>query len=651
MSINGNFFISKLAAQIGKVWRQATQDIPSGLPIVAIASMAATGLLLGVRHLGGLQPLELTAWDLMVRLRPDEGSDPRLLVVAITEQDIQAQKLWPLSDRTLAQLLTALERYQPQAIGLDIHRSIPKEPGHQELVASFQSPKLIAVTSMGNTIDEKVPPPPSVPEDRIGFSDLVLDPDGTVRRNLMYANTGEAVLTSFSLRLALAYLAGEGIEPQLTPTNEIQFNKTAFAKLKDTSGGYQTIDASGYQVMLNYRSARNVARQVTLTQILTGKIEPNWVKDKIVLIGVTAPTIKDLFFTPYSGTARGNRQMAGVLIHAQMVSQILSAVKDERPLFWFWPEWGEVLWIATWAVVGGVAAWRIHRAFILVLVGTALLAVLFGIAMLLFMEGGWIPLATPAIALIITGTSVGAYQLQQAIRQQQMVMKLLGQQTSPEIATALWHHRDRLLESGLLPGQKLTATLLMTDIKGFSTIAEQYPPEVVMSWLNEYLAAMTPLVQTHQGVVNKFTGDGLLAVFGVPVSATNPAEIAQDAHQAVSCAMAMGDRLEELNRDWQSRSLPVVQMRVGIFTGPVMVGSLGGKERLEYGVIGDSVNIAARLESCEKDRQASICRVLIAKETLIHLQEQFQVESWGSLALKGKERLVDVYRVVGLKKG
>jgi class 3 adenylate cyclase len=91
-------------------------------------------------------------------------------------------------------------------------------------------------------------------------------------------------------------------------------------------------------------------------------------------------------------------------------------------------------------------------------------------------------------------------------------------------------------------------------------------------------------------------------------------------------------------------------MRIGIFTGPVVVGSLGGKDRLEYGVIGDSVNIAARLESCEKHRQPTNCRILIGYETLVHLQEQFEVEPWGLLALKGKQQMVDVYRVLELQR-
>ncbi len=175
------------------------------------------------------------------------------------------------------------------------------------------------------------------------------------------------------------------------------------------------------------------------------------------------------------------------------------------------------------------------------------------------------------------------------------------------------------------------------------------PPEKLLEWLNEFLSEITQQVQLHHGIVNKFTGDGLMAVFGVPMSRNSTDAIAVDAQQAVACALAMGNCLRELNQRWQNQGLPAVQMRVGIFTGPVVAGSLGGKERLEYGVIGDSVNIASRLESCEKDRQVDFCRILIARETLVHLQNRFQVEPWGLMSLKGKQQAIDVYRVVAPK--
>jgi class 3 adenylate cyclase len=223
----------------------------------------------------------------------------------------------------------------------------------------------------------------------------------------------------------------------------------------------------------------------------------------------------------------------------------------------------------------------------------------------------------------------------------------LGQNTSPQIAQALWQGRDRLLKSGKLPGIRLMATMLFADIKDFSSVSEQMLPESLLEWLNELLNAITQEVIERQGIVNKFTGDGVMAGFGVPTGRLQEREVAQDARAAVACALAISDRLEEMNQSWQRLGLPAIQMRIGIFTGPVVAGSLGGKDRLEYGVIGDSVNIASRLESCEKHRQPTNCRILIGYETLVHLQEQFEVESWGLLALKGKQQMVDVYRVVG----
>ncbi|WP_333410496.1 adenylate/guanylate cyclase domain-containing protein [Microcoleus sp. LAD1_D5] len=617
---------------------------------LAIIWIVVTGTLLGVRHLGGLQPLELNAYDLMVQLRPDRGPDPRLLIVEITERDINTIEKWPISDRTLAKAIAQIARLEPLAIGLDIIRDIPYEPGNAELAIQLKNPKIFPITFRGDSKLQRVPPNPNIPENRVGFNDLVVDPDRIVRRNLMFASEGETTQTSFSMRLAFAYLNSKKVESKLTEKQEIEANKIVFSKLRADSGGYQNINAQGYQILLNYRSSKKIAETVTLTQVLKGKVDPKLVKGKIVLIGVTAPTVKDIFSTPYSATTNGNIQTPGVLIHATATSQILSAVLDGQGLFWYWDEWQEILWIAVWSAVGGCLAWRLEKS--LNLMGSAIAACgsLFGFTFFLFMQQGWIPLISPAMALLITAGVAVTYKYEQSRQQQGIVMKLLGQQTSPAIANALWKERVHLLESGLLPGQKVTATIILTDVQGFSTISEKLPPEVVMSWLNEYLSAMAQEVQAHQGVINKFTGDGMLAVFGVPIPRTTAEEIAEDARLAVSSALAISSRLPEMNQNWLDRGLPAVKMRVGIFTGPVMVGSLGGTTRLEYGVIGDSVNIASRLESCEKDRHEDTCRILIAEETFLHLADKFEVESWGSLPLRGREQKVNVYRILGRKK-
>lgn len=638
----------KFKASISKLYEPIAAKLPdlTGLKAVAIASATVASVVLGVRHLGGIQPLELMAFDRMVRLLPDTlSSDPRLLVVTITDNDIQVQKKWPLPDLVIARLLEKLRSLSPKVIGLDLYRDIPQEPGHQELAIALKKADIITIRSI-DTLNGPSSPP-NVPESQVGFNDLPIDPDGVVRRNLLFVATQDTALTSFSLQLALAYLKDRGISPQESQINPeyLQLGKAVFIPLKKDSGGYQNIQAEGYQVILNYRSAHNVARTIPLSEFLDRQIEPNWVKDKIVIIGSTASSLKDNFSTPYSPAEEKNPTMPGVILHAQMVSQLLDAAMGERPLYWFWSEWAEVLWIIGWTIVASSLAWWLRRPMFLIPGIGIELSILFGISFYIFTQHGWIPVASPALALIAGSAIAITYRSHEAQQQQRIVMKLLGQNTSPEVAKALWQGRDRLLKAGKLPGIRLTATVLFSDIRNFSTIAEQKQPEELLEWLNELLDAIAHEVLTREGIINKFTGDGVMAVFGVPMNRIHKEEVAEDAQRAVDCAMAISDRLEELNKDWKSRDLPVIQMRVGIFTGLVVVGSLGGKDRLEYGVIGDSVNIASRLESCEKHRQPNNCRVLIGHETLVHLQKQFKVESWGPLPLKGKEQTVDVYLV------
>ncbi|NJN38899.1 MAG: adenylate/guanylate cyclase domain-containing protein [Acaryochloridaceae cyanobacterium CSU_3_4] len=639
----------------------------SRLPEWAIATLtglAVSGLILSLRQVTrwqigflrfeGLQALELATYDHFVQSQPDLGADPRLLVVGITEADIHRLGQWPISDRVLSTLVQKLQRHQPKVIGLDLWRNLPvvnmQDPtdtsGHAELMAQLQSSdRLIAITKFGSAEEVTIPAPAGIAEAQVGFNDVVVDSGGIIRRNLLYQ--GE-YFPSFSLRMALRYLKDKGIEdaPSSVNPNVLQIGSTVFWPLQRNDGGYVNADTRGYQILMNYRSAHNSVAQVSLTQVLMNQVNPQQIKNRIVIIGTTAESGKDLFHTPYSASLTDRQTMPGVVVHAQMVSQILDAATGTRPLISVWSEPGEMIWIIGWAITGSLLAWKIRQPMGLALGSGIALALLYGVCRVLFLYQVWIPLVPPFLAFVgATGSRV-IYNTQQAQRQQQMVMQLLGQSTSPEIAETLWQRRNELLEDGKLTGQKLTATLLFTDLQGFSSVSEKLSPERLLVWLNEYLEAMTQSVQHHHGVINKFTGDGVMAVFGVPIAHADQAAIAQDAQNAVACALEMGERLDQLNQQWLQEDLPAVQMRAGIFTGPVVVGSLGSKTRLEYGVIGDSVNTASRLESLDKDRQPSPCRVLIAKATLDYLHNRYAVENWGTLPLKGKAEPVEVYRVL-----
>ncbi len=413
--------IRSAAAQLSQMYKPSLAFARS----VLIASAAVTISLMGARQLGILEPLELSAYDQMLRWRSDEKPDPRLLVVGITEADIQKLKQWPISDRKIAEILQKIEKMQPAVIGLDVLRDVPLGDGREELTKVLKkSDRIIGVCLVtdGSPDNPGTPPPPGIAENRVGFADFGIDRGGILRRALLFmkppkiesnssvekhlCNDSSQVLASFNLQLTLRYLQEQKISPQLAPDQSLWLGKTQLKQLESSDGGYSNVDVRGYQILINYRARRQVANQVTITDILEGKIDPNLVKNKIVLIGYTTETVKDFFYTPYSAGKQSNQFMPGIVAHAQVVSQILSTVLDNRPMFWFWPEWAEILWISGWSIVGGTLASRMaHPAKLTVAFGamlSACCACSFGI----FLLGGWVPAAAPAIALIVTGGSI-----------------------------------------------------------------------------------------------------------------------------------------------------------------------------------------------------------------------------------------------------
>jgi len=637
------YWLNKITARLPDI---------NGVKVVAIATLTISGAIWGIRAGGHLQPWELISFDHMVRSREQLPPDPRIIIIGITEADLREQNRWPFPDKTIATLLEKLQANNPRVIGLDLYRNLPVEPkeedGGTRLLTQLQKPNVITIRSLD--IIKDTPPPPGVDPMQVGFNNIAIDAtDNLVRRNVWLANSPSdgQLVASFSMQLALTYLNKEGITPQPSQKNPdyMQLGKSVLFPLQTTSGPYKNLEGGGMQIILDYRNSGNIAQEIGLTDFLTGKIDPKIFKDKLVIIGSTASSLKDDFFTSYSSSLKENFKMEGVKVHAQMVSQVLDAAKGDRTLFTFWTNSWEWAWICSWILVGATLPWLLrHPASLLLgVVGGGVIILLIG--SYFFSTYVWIPIATPILGFTLAAGGVLTQRAYEAQLKNTIVMKLLGQNTSPEIAEALWQGRDRLLKSGKLQGIKLTATMLFLDIKGFSTISETMPPESLLEWLNEILEEITREIMLREGIINKFTGDGVMAVFGVPLSRIQNAEVTMDTQKAIYAALAIGDRLETLNQSWKKRNLPTIQMRIGIFTGSVIVGSLGGKERMEYGVLGDSVNTASRLESYKKELQPSNCRILIGYDTLIYLEDRFNVESWGSDTLKGQNREVEIYLV------
>jgi CHASE2 domain-containing sensor protein len=419
-------------AEVALTWQELLHDraknAPPKIPIwiqiktVLLVSLVVTASIVGMRSLGIFQFLELQAFDYLMRSRPPEKPDPRLLIVTITEADVQSQPAQErggasLSDRTLAQLIEKLEPLQPRVIGLDIYRENPVPANYKHLATEMRnSDRFVAVCKASEDDNPGVPPPPEVSPQRLGFSDVVRDPDGVIRRHLLAMAPASPCMTdkSFSLRLATLYLASEGVPLTLTPEKNLQLGTVVLPNLEPNSGGYHSIDALGHQVMLNWRSSHTVAPTVTLADVLHHQLTPDLVRDRIVLIGTTAESFHDDWQTPYSSGQWPHQSMPGVAIQAHMVSQLLSAAIDRRPLLWVLPKWGEALWIECWALIGGILAWRVRLCkrlpigvspLGLALACAATIACLYGLCLVLLTQGGWVPLI-PSAASAIGGSAI-----------------------------------------------------------------------------------------------------------------------------------------------------------------------------------------------------------------------------------------------------
>ncbi|MEQ9234507.1 CHASE2 domain-containing protein [Coleofasciculus sp. E2-BRE-01] len=411
---------TKIPEDIKEIQPESWNNPPEAIPTrkepwwwvglrVLIASAIATSLVLGVRSRGGLESWELQVFDHLMRLQPQEEPDERLLIVEITEKDVQAQPAEErvgasLSDRAFAQLLAKLESYQPQTIGLDIYRDRPVDANYPQLAQAMKtSDRLFTICHYGNP---GVVPPPEVSGERQGFNNVVLDTDDILRRHLLAVSDASPCQNqyAFSIQVASHYLAAQGIEPHLNSDGYLQLGSTVFKTLDTNPGGYSTIKSSGHQILLNYRATNQIAEKITLIDVLNGQLNPEQVKNRIVLIGTTAPSFNDhRWLTPYSKGQGTVQTMTGIEIQAQMVSQILSAVLDQQPLIWWWSEPIEILWICGWSLIGGLLAQtsRSPRGFLVR--GGVAIAILYGSGWVLFLQGGWIPLVPAALALVMTG--------------------------------------------------------------------------------------------------------------------------------------------------------------------------------------------------------------------------------------------------------
>jgi CHASE2 domain-containing sensor protein len=406
------------------------------LQFALLTSLATTIAISAIRFVGILQPLELNAFDVTMRSRPSEVQDRRILVVKVTQEDVERQKQQKelqnassLSNSSLDRLLNLLEKYQSQIIGIDtfLNREIPAK--YTAINTSLVSGNLIPVCKVKTSADRELEISPPLGAKLLSFADTIADRDGTMRRQLlsMDAQPGNCNTPyAISTMLAYQYLQAQDRPIELKiHANNLQLGTKQFQFLTAHTGGYQQFDSRGYQMLVNYRS--NDALTTAIPSISLGEIltlsDPQKLKeliaDKIVLIGTTDSSFKDISKTPYAALDTnpcpeydGFQCIPGVFLQAQMTSQLISAALDNRPLFWAHPFWIDSSLVLLFTTTGAVLAWGVPRLWILVSLGGGIIAILYsGSVVLLTMLGYWFPLIPAVFGLIIAGTCVKIYLL------------------------------------------------------------------------------------------------------------------------------------------------------------------------------------------------------------------------------------------------
>jgi adenylate cyclase len=594
---------------------------------------AAAGLLVGLQSSPLVETANLLVYDLAINLR-NRSNDARaeeltwpITVVGINEDDIKRYG-WPLDDTLLCRALKQLDGLGASAIGLDLYRDQAKPCLQNEI---HRNPRLISIRNEADGIAAI----PGAPARQQAFNDLVMDADRVVRRDLVHVGGQADAVRSLPLRLLETASQTRDLDSQLEQLKGHHW-------LSEQSGGYQSLDAAGYQAMLSvYPPGRYPV--LDLSDLLEGEVREEMIRGRVVLIGNVARSLRDLFEIPHSRFISSSQffEVSGVELHAQRLEALQRLLQSRAPEIVTAQGWQRTLLLLVMMLVGGVIAerpTRIRRSLALL---SAAVILLTGSVVVLTLNGFWIGLTMPLSGLVLISGSGILRRGVQSQRHQQDMRRLLGQTSSPAVAQKLWDQREELIKDGRFTGREQQVTVLFSDTCSFTSVSEQLTPSALMQWLNRGMSIGVDAVTSRGGIVNKFTGDGMLAVFGAPVS-KGPGV---DAGQAVEAALAIQEQITRLNEELTVEGQPPLRMRIGIHSGPVLTGSLGSSKRLEYAVIGDTVNCASRLEGLEKQRHDGMVRILLSGETQCLLDTwpaDVTSQSWGTIRIKGRLEPMEV---------
>lgn len=593
----------------------------------ALAVAVSWALALALSFTPPLQTLELKTYDLRFLLAPRRAPPADIALVLIdpaTEARLTDPRIfW---QPHFARLLRALQSAGARAIGLDVYFAIPVErwlpDADRELAAAFAEVSATApvILSFDNLQGEA----PGVPLYMVasamgatGYASLTLDPDGFVRRQELLSS-GPAPVPSFAARLAEA--ARSGVAPAVRKGNVLEL-----------AGARIPLDSSGYMLIRYAGPARSIP-SVSMIDVLDRAARADtaqlrqWFEGKVVCVG--SQDLNDTHQTPFYLAGGPQWGTLGIEIQANTLATILGA-----QFLMNLPVWHGPLLALAAAIFAALAVFRLRVALASVAVAGAAAAYFIGASAL--QSAGYVLAVVPVLLALVLGTGA-AYSAQAATgsRRLRALRGLFDRYVSPEVAQEMVD-----LEDVPLRGVRRVITVMFTDLRNYTSYCEGRDAEGLVEELNEYFNDVTAEIKRYGGMVNKFIGDGVMALFGAPVAHPD------HALRAVRCALAIVARNDQFNeRRHAAGAIPLV-VGIGLHTGDAIVGNVGTADKLEYTAIGATVNTAARIEG---ENKALASKLLISQATLDAAGPAVAVEFAGEAKLKGVTQPVRVYRVKGV---
>jgi len=451
-----------------------------------------------------------------------------------------------------------------------------------------------------------------------GYFNAFPDSDGVIRWSPLVIKFRDNYYTSLALSLLVQYLEW----PTLT------LNLAEYG-VENVKLGALTIptDESG-RLLINYLGPPNTFAHYSISDILSTSVPREKIEGKIILVGATATGIYDLRNTPFSAV------YPGVEIHATVIDNIL------RQNFLIHSGWTTFLDILILVFSGLLVGFLLPR--FRAIAGIALIIILLAsfvfFNMVMFTQYNvWLNMVYTFLTIIVIYLGITIYRYVTEEREKKKIRGAFQYYLTPSVVNEILKDPSKLK----LGGDKKHLSVMFSDIRGFTTISEKLSPENLVHLLNEYLTAMTNIVFKYDGLLDKYIGDAIMAVFGAPL------EQKDHAQRACRTAIEMIAKLKELQKKWAAEGWPEINIGIGVNTGDMVVGNMGSEMRFDYTVMGDNVNLASRLEGTNKEYGTQI---IISEFTYEIVKDEFVCRELDAVRVKGKKLPVRIFELLGEKK-